>query len=67
MKLITVEFTVHRYVNTEDRFYDASLFNMQYIERESSGRRSITVDFIFFPISVNSIQFITFVLLFNIH
>ena len=44
-----MEFTVLKYVNTEDRFYDASLLdNMQYIERESSGRRSITVDFIVF-------------------
>ena len=40
-------------MNTEDRFYDASLSNMQYIERESSGRRSITVDFRVFQISVN--------------
>ena len=41
LKLITVEFTVLKYVNTEDRFYDASLLdNMQYIERESSWRRS---------------------------
>ena len=62
MKLITVEFTVHRYVNTEDRFYDASLFNMQNIERESSWRRIFTVYYIFFQISVNSIcNFCTFI------